>query len=515
MRKIYFILIIVQTVSFSQSFQWVDFPSITFSGNSRLIGYPITTDIDGNVFLTGYKNNQLNYGEIYGTLHFRKYNSQGQLVFNKEFLGTSNAHNIISDSNGNILIALHFKNSITIDNLTITAQSQGIQPLLLKFDNLGNLVWFKEIKDLNADADFFKAVSVDSSDNVYVGYDNFINSYITKLSPTGALLFTINQFNVNLITSLSVDSLGNIYAAGSCAQVNATYNGIAAPTNFEYNTYVVKYSNTGVFQWTKYVQDITCAEPILAISSPNEIYISSRLYASFPFDTITIEGLNSSEEFFVAKLDASGNYLWVKKVPNISSGTATIGNRNFLTSDTFGNVYFGGRTSGNVDWSSAISTNILPPDNYDLLILKYNSQGEVIMAKTAGGATLDRIDGFSVSPDGSIYTSGMVNGNSYFDTITHQVSSTGAYPFIGKISQTLSNNTNSQAIVKLFPNPATDRIYLSNLVENTSGNIYNVLGQQLLHFEIFDNTPILIQNLSTGVYYLTIDNGETFKFIKK
>jgi hypothetical protein len=81
----------------------------------------------------------------------------------------------------------------------------------------------------------------------------------------------------------------------------------------------------------------------------------------------------------------------------------------------------------------------------------------------------------------------------------------------------LSTNSieDSNRKVKLFPNPASDFIYLSNLTETESYTIYNVLGSKVLKGTISNKEGIDIRNLTNGLYLLNFDNGETLKFVKE
>jgi hypothetical protein len=104
-------------------------------------------------------------------------------------------------------------------------------------------------------------MAIDASDQIYLGFNDFENAYIEKLSPQSVLLETIIQQHVRMISSVSVDNQGNIYSAGGCAEFNSAFAGVPVPAPFTYTTYLAKYDADGVFQWVKYVEDITCPEP--------------------------------------------------------------------------------------------------------------------------------------------------------------------------------------------------------------------------------------------------------------
>lgn len=68
--------------------------------------------------------------------------------------------------------------------------------------------------------------------------------------------------------------------------------------------------------------------------------------------------------------------------------------------------------------------------------------------------------------------------------------------------------------VTLAPNPASDYIRVSGLSQVETYSIYNVLGAQITKGSISNNQQINIQNLNSGMYILSFDGEQTFKFIK-
>jgi hypothetical protein len=245
MKKFYLLLIFISINSFSQNFLWADFPSISYSANPSNIGYSITCDSFGNIYEIGFKDNYFYSGEAYGNLYYRKYNTNGQLLFDKTIGGKVRSFNLVSDSDGNIFVAASFKSLITYDTIQISTGTTETG-ILLKFDPNGNFLYNQIITNLGTAAKNFSALDVDSSNNVYLGFDDFFNSKIVKLSPTGTLLMTIEQQNVPIISSVSIDNLGNIYAAGSCAKSNSVFAGVSQPTALDYSVYAVKYSDSGI-----------------------------------------------------------------------------------------------------------------------------------------------------------------------------------------------------------------------------------------------------------------------------
>lgn len=69
----------------------------------------------------------------------------------------------------------------------------------------------------------------------------------------------------------------------------------------------------------------------------------------------------------------------------------------------------------------------------------------------------------------------------------------------------------TEVSVTLYPNPASEIIYISNTTVNTinSIKIYSTLGNLLISKS--ENTPIDISNLSKGIYYVSIETSNGLK----
>lgn len=504
------------------TFTWVTTPEFELSFNPEMVGYVNAVDNSGNIYMAGFMNNGTPCSpEIMGNLLYNKYDTEGEVVFSKTFNGTGAIFNLKIDSDDNTLMALGFQDNITINNTTITAPIPfQTKLLLIKLDSNGELLWYYEPVMENAEewdvVTDFRGITTDSNNNIYIAYDNFFNSFITKLTSEGDELFTITQNNVNRITSVSVDPSGNIYAAGSCATINATYAGVAvSPSgqNFAYNTYVVKYSSTGEYQWLKYVEDITCPTPQVVAYSDNEIYFSSYLTGNLMFDDITTDGGNAFVDFFLAKLNAIGTYQWVREVPG-TTGNAELGNRNYLNTDSEGNIYISGKTRWETDWGNGIVTNT-EGFSSDALILKYTPQGNLTLVKTINGSGESRVDNIVVNDSGDIFVAGISYGTTLFDNIEYQADEFTSFSYMAKLTTNSlgleQNNINGLA---LYPNPSANYIHINGIQENSKGSIYNTLGQKVKDFEIQPSESIDISDLSKGTYIIKPEGYSSIKFIK-
>lgn len=514
MKQLYFLILFSAAVQ-AQSFQWLQAPEINLNLNPGMVGYCNAVDSSGNVFFTGFKDNAYSYNEIFGDVFFNKYNDAGELQFSKTFTGRVNVFDLATDGSGNLFMAVGYVDFATIGTLNLNTVNQGIQPLVLKFDTDGNLLWHYEPVIEDSFEPYFRALATDNSGNVYIGYDDFMNSYIEKISADGLSQFTIEQNNAKLISSVDTDTEGNIYVAGSCAESNAVYAGVAVPTTFDYNTWVVKYSPTGIHQWTRYVDDITCSHPKVKANTPDDVYFSSELYGAYEFGSFTAEGPwnNFSGDFFLAKLDASGTFLWVREVPSGTMGTVDTGNRNYLDVNSEGFVTFAGSMRNTITWAEDITTSSQGFGS-EALALKYDPNGTLLMAKVFGGTSEDRVDAISFTNQGDLIVSGIVRGNANFDNFSHEAPGVTVYPYLGKISSVILGNGNHPLqSIGLWPNPVSEELHLVN-VNAGKGEIFNALGQKILLFETDGNSSIKVSDLASGIYLLKMKGYQVVKFVK-
>ncbi len=514
MKKLYLLILVVTSSLQSQNFQWVDFPTVVNGTSTSNLGNVIICDSSNNVYEIGFKDNYFyNSSEVYGNLFYRKYSNSGEIIFNKQISGKVRVISIASDGLGNIYLVAAFKNIITFESgASINTAGTSEELILVKFDTNGQFLWNSIISNFGS-FNHFSAISTDLNNNVYLGFDNFIDSQIVKLSPiNGNTLMTISQQNVQIISSLSIDNQGNIYAAGSCGKSTSIFAGVSQPTTLSYSVYAVKYNSTGTHQWTRYALDITCDNPQISAKTNNEIYLSSRLTGAYAFGSLTATGPSSgfSDDIFITKLNETGTFEWIREVPG--TGKANVGNRNFLTSDSNGNVYFAGSTKGTTIWSSSFTTTVTG-NNSDALILKYSNLGELMQAKTAGGSFSDSCNGIAVDSSENIFVSGLVTGNVTFDGITNSVGNN--VPFIAKIGTTLNVSQNELTTNYSYPNPVNNEVYFSESFNNKEVKFFNVLGELVKETFVKNSQPINITNLSSGIYFVKTKDNLTLKLIKK
>jgi hypothetical protein len=113
---------------------------------------------------------------------------------------------------------------------------------------------------------------------------------------------------------------------------------------------------------------------------------------------VNADQTGNTVDFFIAKYSPNGNVLWAKRAGG-TGGDMGYG----INADAFGNVFVTGYFTGPVTFGSITLT---PFASTDVFIVKYDTNGNVLWAKSAGG-NVDE-EGYSVSADkfGNVYVVG-------------------------------------------------------------------------------------------------------------
>lgn len=240
------------------------------------------------------------------------------------------------------------------------------------------------------------------------------------------------------------------------------------------------------------------------------------------FGSIQLNGPNWVFDFYVARINPDGEFLWVNEVPESTdiSGDASIGKLNNCNIDSENNICVTGFIRGEVDWGNGMvttSTDI----GYDLLVVKYNDEGEVIMTKYGGGIGFDKAISGVIDSNDNIYVAGFG-----FDTIAFDDLETyydGYYPFLIKLNNenivTNVQNLESNNSLQIFPNPVSNivNIKLNGIKEALRLlHLLDVNGSVLKEVESLNsNIEIDLSQFASGIYFIKIQTIENNVYRQK
>lgn len=217
--------------------------------------------------------------------------------------------------------------------------------------------------------------------------------------------------------SLAVDDIGNSYLTGTFG--DTLIYGSDTVIDFHGATvFTARYDANGNAIWARcskgsgnsYGQGI-------ATDDSGNVYVTGYYSANpsiqFGSDTLTTNGIY--HDIYVVKYDSSGNQIWVKSY----GGTAddeTYG----MTTDNSGNIFITGYfNSPTINFDSFILTN---SGSADIFIVKLNSSGNVLWAKSGIGSGAEISLSIATDATGNAYICGqfqspqLIFGN---DTLLH------------------------------------------------------------------------------------------------
>ena len=122
---------------------------------------------------------------------------------------------------------------------------------------------------------------------------------------------------------------------------------------------------------------------------------------------------------------------------------------------------------------------------------------DVVLNPVAEFASAGIATNILVSLGSSTSISGTDDGN-------YTLSLVGAPTTLASISPVSGLNEISNKVLSVFPNPFTDRVYLSKAENVTSIEVTNVAGQILIAKKVDGETMINTTELSSGVYFITV-----------
>ena len=279
------------------------------------------------------------------------------------------ANSITKDKCGNIYVTGSYAgDSITFGSITITdTNSINGGMFVVKYNTVGNVLWVKSAG--NNYLDEGKGVSTDANGNVYVT-GVFMSQSITFGT------YTLSNVGDEDIFLVKYDSLGNVLWAKS----------FAGPQ-----------------------RDISKS---ICTDKNGDVYVTGFFRSTgITFGSISLV-TNGSLDMFIVKCDTSGNVLWAK-----SGGEALAEEGYVVSTDSNGDVYVIGTFASA---SITFGTTILHIDGgLDIFIVKYNSSGNVLWAKSEGGNSGDVCYGASIDVSDNLYVTGCFGSTSItFGTIT-------------------------------------------------------------------------------------------------
>ena len=349
----------------------------TYYGGSGLdAGYNLTTDIAGNVYLTG----------------------QTESVSG---IATAGAHQL-------------------------TSGGGGTDAYLVKFDGAGNRLWATYYGGSGSDYGF--GVKVDGAGNVYMtGYTSSTDSiaspgsYQTTMNgTTDAFIVKFNASGVRLWGSyyggvffdqgmnIAFDATNNVYLAG----YTVSTTNIASPGAYQTtyggggsDAFLAKFSSSGAFQWGTYLGGVN-EEGNMDIASDTSGNVVLAGYTASPSGISTPGSFQNTygggQDAYIAKFNGSGNLLWSTYYGGVNLEYG------FGIAVGPGNViYLGGQTFSPTGIASGGFQNTPGGGGLaDAFLVKFDSNGNRIWGTYYGGSGTEEGNDVAVNSYGDVFLAG-------------------------------------------------------------------------------------------------------------
>lgn len=233
---------------------------------------------------------------------------------------------------------------------------------------------------------------------------------------------------------VATDGAGNAYVVGSfmgtvdCDPGPGTANLTSVG---DFDVFVAKYTSTGALLWANQLggSSADTAADVFVDSAGNVLTVGQFRGTAdffpgagvFNLTSATVTGGSTpSADIFISKLDATGNFVWARRLGGGSNSDSPFS----VAVDVAGNVYttgqFGDGGLGNPGVSADFdpgpgSFNLTSVGNDDVFLSKLDSAGNFVWARRWGGVSHDSALALAVDTGGTVYSGGLFSGTVDFD----------------------------------------------------------------------------------------------------
>ncbi|WP_247232093.1 SBBP repeat-containing protein [Telluribacter sp. SYSU D00476] len=400
-------------------------------------GQDIAVDQSGNVYVTGGFTGTATFGSTtlisngISDIFIVKYNNKGDVLWAKQAGGplADQGYGITLDEQGNFYITGYISGTATFGTLSLT--STGERDIFIsKYSTNGEVQWARNAGGTNFDSGY--GIALDRGGNPYVtgSFQSTATFGTTTLTSRGSNDVFIAKYNSNGdilwaqqaggtdsdgVSDIAVDENGNAYIIGSftgTATFGAfTLTAVAHSRATDSNLFVVKYNSAGEALWVRQESGMGSFGSGIAVDGSGNVYVTGTIYIGA-----------FTPDIHIAKYTTTGEIQW-------SGFIGRMGGTEYgadIAVDKNGNVYVIGRTHGSqIGIGKRTSSGLVSVDidivhygDDDIIVVKFDNNGNLYWARSAGGPGDDVGLGIAVDEQGTAYTTGYFPGTATFGTTT-------------------------------------------------------------------------------------------------
>lgn len=274
-------------------------------------------------------------------------------------------------------------------------------------------------------------------------YHPWLEALEQRTTPSGdfGMAFRIGSSGVDQANSVSLDASGNPHVTG---YFEGTVDFDPGPGVFNLSgggqdIFVAKYTPAGGLIWAVSMSGQGGSSRgegnALAVDSAGNVYTTGWFTGTVDFDpgpdTFNLTSIGPTD-VFISKLDRDGNFVWAKSFGSPSIAPLS----SILAVDGAGNVYTTGGFTATADFDPGPGTfNLSNAGASDIFVLKLDSAGNFVWARSMGGAGGEWGRALAVDGAGNIAITGSFDGTVDFDpgAGTFELTSAGEDIFVSKL----------------------------------------------------------------------------------
>ena len=327
------------------------------------------------------------------------------------------------------------------------------------------------------------AITVDQIGNVYLTGEFFSTSlvfpgktitmaggtgncdfFLAKFNPQGSAIWGINGGGslTDRGYGVGLDPQGNLFTTGHYFGT-ATFGPYTLTSSGNLDCFTAKLDTAGNYIWMKEGKSVSqVSTRSMAIDANGNIIIVGY-YGSATVDSVRFDGVklttHGARDCFVVKYNNNGLVQWGVTGGGISSGEQA----NDVAIDNAGNTYVTGIFTDTATFSGIVLNG---RGGTDIFVAKYNPNGQLIWAKSAGGIKSDDGSGIALDRLGNLYVAGRFDSAAVF----------GNTPVVGNgnYDAFLAKYDTSGNLVWIKYGGGTSTDYLKDIECDAQGNILGI-----------------------------------------
>lgn len=419
--------------------------SVTWGGEELDVGYGITVDSSKNIYVVGYTELHGFDGDVV----LLKYNSTGYLNWYKFWggLDTDIGFDVFEDSIGNIYF--------TGQTSSFGAESSDL--FLVKMNASGSLLWNTTWGYSLPDSG--NSLIIDRSDFIYiVGSTHNIGAgncdiLLLKFNGSGILKWnkTWGGQNYDVGYGIALDSKRNLFIVGSTRSFGAVNGDVC----------LIKFNTLGEFMWNKFwgntYEDVPYS---IAIDTLTNIFITGKTKSSGnDYDIFLLKYSSLPDEFQLTSNDI---------FPDIDGNYTVI-------------------------WTRSLDANNYTLYQYDKFITDINSSLSILVTETT-------------NQNFSLYN--VEEGTYYYIAVAHNnYGNTTSNCFQTKVQHIPGNFT----LIDILPNPNPDGTFNLTWTRASGIDNYSIYVHNKKIVEIDNNGTLITKGLSEHCYLITdLETGDYY-----